>query len=76
MRKLEREGERKTGNATSCGPTLSNIRMGITLMKIIQNWELCVGGTEACKEERQVIVITGGSDALVINTMASLLIRG
>lgn len=50
--------------------------MGITLMKIIQNWELCVGGTEACKEERQVIVITGGSDALVINTMVSLLIRG
>ncbi len=38
-------------------------------LKITENRQLCVGGTEACQEEiQQVIIITGGSDALVNNT--------
>lgn len=68
MRKLEREGERKRRNATSFGGTLPDMRMGITL-KIIENWWLYAGATEACQGEvHRVFIITGGSDALAIKT--------
>lgn len=51
-------------------------------LKIIKNWQLCVGGTVACQEEIQPMIInTGGSYAPVINVKPAepkflLLIRG
>lgn len=44
--KREREGERKKGYAASSGGTLSDIRMGITLMATV------CGGEQRLKKEK------------------------